>query len=268
MQQSLPDANRMSVLAAVILLAYALARFVNLPTRDFSLQLPGLYLEIEVGIQATVSLLVAALTAAGSDWLMRLHPASRQHGTLEHWLLPALTAWVIGLPLFQLPLGWLWWAGFAFGGILLVLVLLAEYITIDPNDVRQPAAAMALTAVSYALYLTLASSLRFAGVRLFLAMPALALAVWLVSLRHLHLRLHGRWLPGLAGVVALICAQITAGLHYLPLSTVGFGLALIAPAYALTSLFANLEEGESAIQALREPAIIFLAVLAAALWIR
>jgi hypothetical protein len=125
-----------------------------------------------------------------------------------------------------------------------------------------------LTAVSYALYLTLASSLRFAGVRLFMVLPALTLAVWLVSLRHMHLRLHGRWAVMQASVVAIICAQIAAGLHYLPLSSVAFGLALIAPAYALTSLFANLAEGEPPRRAVREPAIIFAVVLATAVWIR
>jgi len=60
----LPDANRLSVLAAVILLAYALTRFVNIPPREISFQLPGVFVEYTLDFQTIVSVLVAALAAA------------------------------------------------------------------------------------------------------------------------------------------------------------------------------------------------------------
>ncbi len=267
-RRHLPDADRLSVLAAAILLAYALARFVDIPVRELSLQLPGVYMEVQINIRTAIALLVAGLTATGADWLLRQHPAVHSHSNLEHWLLPALTAWVIGLPLYQLPLGLQWWASFALGGALLMLVLVAEYITIDPEDVRQPVAAAGLTALSFALFLTLTISLRYGGARLFLVLPAVLFAAGMVSLRSLHLRLHGVWAFSLAGVVALVCAQLAAALHYLPISPVAFGLALIAPAYALTSLMAGLAEGEPVNKALREPAIILVILLAAAVWLR
>ena len=136
--RNLPDAERLSVLAATILLAYALARFVNLPGYELAIQLPGVYLSVEINVRTFVTLLVAGLTASGADWLLRDHPALGDRSTLEHWLLPALTAWVIGIPLFQTPPGPIWWAGFALGGGLLMLVLVAEYIAVDPEDIRQP----------------------------------------------------------------------------------------------------------------------------------
>lgn len=264
----LPDTNRISMLAATILLAYALARFVNLPIRELAIQLPGLYLNVQINVRTFVALLVAGLTAAGADWLLRDHPAFKGKSTIEHWLLPALTALVIGLPLFQLPLGPLWWGGFALGGGLLMLVLVAEYISVDPEDVRQPPAAAGLTAVSFALYLALAVALRFAELRLFLILPALTLAVFLVSLRALNLRLRGQWAFIPAGVVALITGQIVAALHYWPLAPVPYGLALLGPAYALTSLIAGLVEGEPLRQALVEPGVVLVLVWGAALWIR
>jgi len=116
-------------------------------------QLPGLYLSVPVNVQILVAFVVAALTAIGADWLLRDHPALRRRRTLEHWLLPALTAWVIGMPLFQLPLSPLWCGGFALGGALLILVLVAEYIVVDSEDARQAPAAAVLTAVSFALFL-------------------------------------------------------------------------------------------------------------------
>ncbi len=256
------------MLAAVILLAYALARFVELPSREVGVQLPGFYLAFEVNAQTFVTLLVAGLTATGADWLLRDHPAFTGKNTLEHWLLPALTAWVIGLPLANMAFGPAYWVGFALGATVLMLVMVAEYIVIDPEDVRQPAAAAGLTAVSFALFLALAVSLRIAGPRLFLTIPALGLAVFLVSLRTLHLRLHGRWAFIQAGVIALLISQLATALYYWPLTPVTFGLLLLGPAYGLTSLIASLEEGEPLRQALVEPGIILIVVWGAALWLR
>jgi hypothetical protein len=150
----LPNIDKLSSLIAMILLAYTLARFINIPIHKYSLQLPGLFVSFEINIRTIVVLLVAGLTATGADALLHQHPSIKGNSTLEHWLLPALTAWVIGFPLFQLPLGPQWWISFGLGGILLMLVLVAEYITVDPNDIRQPVATAGLSAVSFAIYLT------------------------------------------------------------------------------------------------------------------
>src|SRR5512138_554887 len=122
-ERRLPNADRLSVVAATILLAYAIARFIELPEIELSTQLPGFYLEARLNVQILTAFLVAGLTAAGANWLLRDHPALRRRRTVEHWLLPALTAWTIGLPLFQLPLSPSWWVGFALGGLMLILEL-------------------------------------------------------------------------------------------------------------------------------------------------
>lgn len=265
--QHTPDVNRLSVLAAAILLAYALGRFADLPTQSMEFQILGLYLPFELNTHTVVAFLVAGITASGADWLLRDHPHVGQKNTVEHWLLPALTAWVIGFPLFQLPLGLIWWAGFFLGGILLMLVLVAEYIAVDPNDIRHPAAAAGLIALSYALYLMLAVSMRFAGVRLVFILPTLTIASWLVSLRTLNLRLQGQWAFIQAGLIALICAQIAAALHYMPLSPVTFGLILLAPTYTLTSLVANLAEDLPIRQAIVEPMVVMVVLFITAFWL-
>jgi hypothetical protein len=264
----LPNADRLSVLAAAILLAYALAQFVDLPVQDLSVQLPGIFLKMEINVQTVVAFLVAGLTASGADWLLREHPALHNQGTFEHWFLPALTAWVIGVALSELPMGVSWWAVFAVGGGLLILVLVAEYIVVDSADVRQAPAAVGLTAVSFALYLILAIVLRSANVRLYGILPALTLAAGLVSLRTLHLRLHGQWKIAESMVIALIVGQIAAAVHYWPLSPVAFGLAVLGPAYALTSLISSIEEGEPLKRALLEPLLVLILLWGAAAWAR
>jgi hypothetical protein len=266
--RNLPDANRLSVLAAMILLAYTLARFVASPSRELVVQLPGLFISIPINLRTAVAFLAAGLTASGADWLFRDHPTFQSQTTVQHWILPALSAWVIGIPLFQLPMGIVWWIVFAIGGALLMLVLIAEYISIDPNDVRYAFSTAMLTAVAFVLYLILAIVLRSAGLRLFWTLPALMLAAWVVSLRTFLLWLHGQWKLVEAGMVALIIGQIAAALHYWPLSPISFGLAVLGPAYALTSLITNLAEGEPLRQALVEPVLVLGVVWVGALWMR
>ncbi len=266
-QHHLPDPNRLSVLVAIILLSYALARFIDLPGRDLAVQLPGVYFEITLNIYTIVAFLVAGLTATGADWLLRQHPSAGKHSISDHWLLPSLTSLVIGIPLVQLPLSVQWWSGFVIGGILLTLILIAEYITIDPEDERHPLAAAGLTALSFALFLSLAISLRFAGFRLFLTLPALALGISLISLRTLHLRLHGRWAIIQSATIGLTCAQTTAALYYLPVSPISFGLFLLAPSYAFTSVISNLAENKTIRQSLLEPMIVLTIVIGIAIWI-
>ncbi len=265
---NLPDANRLSVLAAMILLAYTLARFVDSPSRELVVQLPGLFISIPINIRTAVAFLAAGLMASGADWLLRDHPSFENRTTVQHWILPALSAWVIGIPLFQLPMGIVWWIVFAIGGALLMLVLVAEYIVINPADARYVLSSAMLTAVAFVLYLILAIVLRSAGLRLFWTLPALMLAAGLVSLRTFLLWLQGQWKPLEAIMIALVIGQVTAALHYWPLSPIAFGLAVLGPAYALTSLITGLAHGETLRQALLEPVLVLIFAWVGALWIR
>jgi hypothetical protein len=256
------------MLAAVILLAYSLTPFIDLPGRDISIELPGFFLSVEINIRTAVAFLVACLTASGIDWLLRDHPALAERTTIQHWFLPSLTAWVLGLSLFQLPFGMVWLAVFATGGILLMLVMIAEYIVVDPQDIRYALASAGLIAVSFALFLTLAIVLHSAGTRLFLILPALMLAGGLVSLRTLRLRTQSGFDFLGALVTVLVLGQFAAALHYWPLSSITYGLAVLGPTYAMTTLISGLDEGKSLRQAMLEPVLVLVVVLIAALWAR
>ncbi len=258
----LPDVDRLSVLWAMILLAYALTRLINFPERVLASQVAGLYLAFPINFQTIVSVLVAILAASGMDWLLQDHPALAgvpRRQVMHHWLLPSLTALVIGVPLGSLATGIEWWIVFAMGGGLLLLVFLAEYVVVDAADLRHPAATAGLTALSFALFLILAIAVREAGLRLYLLLAALVPAAGLVSLRTLYLRC-GRWMFTWAAGIAILVGNMAAGLHYWPIGPIAFGLALLAPAYALTMLAAAYEEGRPKRSWLIEP-VILMAVL-------
>ncbi len=258
----LPNLDRISVLSATILLAYTLTGLIRVPARQFAAQLPGFYLEIQVNIQTVVSLLVIALAVSGADWLIDEQPAAQGRSRFQHWLIPALTAWVIGIPLYQGSLGTYWWLGILAGGGILMLVLTAEYVVADEQNPYYAVAAVGLTAVAFALFFLLAITLRVIRLRLYLMVPALTLATALISLRTLSLRMQGRWLLLASGVCAVIVGQLGAAAQYLPFSPIAYGLFLLAPAYGVTVFLSDLGLGKS-----RWTATIEFAALLFILWL-
>ncbi len=167
-----------------------------------------------------------------------------------------------------MPVGIGWWLGLISGAFILVLVLIAEYIAVDPQDIRLPLASAALSAVSFALFLVFAGALRAGGVRLLYNVPALVFAAWLVSLRVTNLRLHGEWTIYESAIIAFVIGQITAAFNYWPLTPIAFGLVLLGPSYALISLFCNLIEEKPYRQVISEPILSILIAWGAALIIR
>jgi hypothetical protein len=183
-------------------------------------------------------------------------------------LLPSLTAFIIGVLLDILPTGTAWWIGFIASAVFLVAVLVAEYVAIDPAAPAYALASAGLIALSHALFLLFVIALRLGGARLFLTVPAVFLAAGLVTLRTLHLRLSGRWALRWAFANGLVCAQIAAGLHYWPLSSLQFGLAVLAPQYALTALAVNLDEDLPLRNAVAEPGLLLVALWAVTALVR
>ncbi len=267
-QRYLPDANHVGVLAAVVLLTYALDHLVKAPGITLTLTLPGFYFAYPLTLSTAMTLMASGLAAAGMDWLLHSHPSLQDQRAFEHWLLPTLTTFILGILLNILPVGTSWWIGFALSASILISVFLAEYITVDPGAPNYPLASAGLIALSYALFVLLVIALRTGGARLFLMIPAIFLASGLVSLRTLHLRLSGRWeFPWSIGI-GIVCAQIAGGVHYWPLSSVQFGLLLLGPLYALTTLAYSLSEDIPVKRALTEPGIILAVAWGAAIFIR
>jgi uncharacterized integral membrane protein len=262
--EHLPDTNQLSVLISTILLAYAVSPFIKIPDAGIQIQLPFGTFSFPINFLTIVSFIVALLAGLGMDTILRKHPHFSGGSTVQHAMLPALTAWAIGFPLGSLTFQLGWWVLFILGGILLVLVFIAEYIVMDFSDVRFALSSIGLTALSFALFLILGIALRSSGARLYLMVPTLAIPLALVSLRTLYLRLNGHWyLAWAAGIVVLVM-QLAIALQYLPVSPVSYGLILVGGAYGVTTLAGYLEEGRTWRSALIEPGIVtlFLVVIA------
>lgn len=243
---------------ALILIAYSLTAVISFPRQSVNIQLPGFLLAVDINLLTIVSLIVAVMAAAGCEWLINEHPFLEKSTRWYHWLIPAMTALVIGVPLDVLQVSTAWWGVFALGGILLGAVLLSEYISVDPSDIRSPLAIISLTAVSLGLFLTLVIALRGSGERLYLILAAIAPASFLVAARCLILRSADTWKPVWALGIAIVVTELAAGLYYLPLLPIQFGLILLGILFALITLAGNIEESRSSFRLWMEPAFLLL----------
>jgi len=97
-------------------------------------------------------------------------------------------------------------------------------------------AEMVITAIAIVLFLILAISLHTAEARLFYRIPLLSFAALLVYLRVIHLRQNGYWAFVQGSASFLLIGEIAAGLHYWPVGSIGFGIALTGPLYALIEI--------------------------------
>ena len=265
-RSSLPDANRIGILTAAVLLAFALTRVLPADETLLRLAIGEFFLTYPVSLATAMTVIAAGLAATGMDWLLRGHPALASRRTVEHWLLPTLTTFVVGASITLLPDGSSWWIAFAVAGAALVMVFIAEYVAVNPLAPSYSAAMGLLIALSFAVYLILLTTLRASSPRLILSVPAIVIASGLVSLRALHLRLQ-RWEFFWALGIAVVSAQLASALHYWPLSPLRFGLALLGPLYALTMLAGSLGESMPLRRAGVEPIVALALAWGAAVFL-
>ena len=122
-----------------------------------------------------------------------------------------------------------------------MVVFIAEYNVLDFQSAFSPLAIVGLTALSFVLFLLLAVSVNTTNLRLYLRIPLLGLGGLMVVSRTFYLRL-GKWLPVWSLVASLILVEVAVGLHYLPISPIQYGLALVGVGYALTSIVSGIKE--------------------------
>lgn len=234
-----PDRDRLSIVTAVIVLAYALARFVDIPAREYKATLFGSTIGVEMNGQLMLLLMVAALISTGSETLIRSHPRSESgYGrNALHWILPGATSLALGLLLNLAPIGPVWWLGLAISACLLVIVLVAEYTVVAPVDPAYRAASLGLTALTFIVALTLFGWIRFTGTRAALSATGAAMLAALLALRLLMLNgaAFGRGLI-YSGVVGLVVGQAMWALNYWRVTPTSAGLLLLVLFYVLQGL--------------------------------
>jgi hypothetical protein len=235
----LPSRDRLSVLTAVIILAYTLSRLLDFPTRLIGVTVFGSPLGVELNGRGLMLVLVAALISAGADTLIRSHPAfeSRSRPTVIHWILPAAAALVLGGALNLAPDGPVWWLGLGLSAVALLVVLVAEYVVVDRADPAWELAALGLAAAAYALALLGFTVLYGLGARAAISATLGGLLAAALALRLFRLRaVEGARASLYAGVVGLITAEALWAVSYWRITPVSAGLLAMIPFYLAAGL--------------------------------
>lgn len=213
-----PDRDRVSTLTALLLLTYTLIRIVTLPSIETEFSLLGLLIRLEFNASLVMLTIAGFLAAAGSDWLIRSHPAVKNGRTRpEHWVIPGLAALGTGVILVRIPLGPAFWLGLILTAALLIAVLVSEFIVLDTEDPRHDTAAIGLTALAYLLLIGALFAIRATGLRAAFAIPLTFCACAAVAWRLLRLARMRTSAVHYGLLISGITAQISWGLHYWPL---------------------------------------------------
>ena len=253
-----PDTNRLSVLLAIILLTYACLPYINVPTNDLTINILGVTLNYSLNIVSLIYVILALLAGVGIEWLLSDHPHPQRKNTYQHFLLPVLTTWALSIPLNSIEVGLEWWVVYALGAIMLTLVFISEYIVVDFMDNRYNLASITLTAISFALFLVIAISIRALDLRLYLLLPAMVFPLMLICMRVLFLGLQGHKFIEWSFVISLIVGQMLIGFHYLPMRPQTFGLIIVGFAYALATLVISIENNKRGKSIWLEPITIIM----------
>lgn len=183
------------------------------------------------GPTLAVAALAAILAGTGAVTIMRAHPAAARQPIWLSGIVPAAAAAVLGLGLAQLPIGVPWWLGLGGAAGLWILVVLAEYVSLDPEEGRRPLAALGLSLLTYILVLVLFAALVTAGARAAFSSTLSGLLAGFLGLRLFVLdpRADVGRAALYALVVGLFAAEVLWALSYWrinPITAAAVGLAL------------------------------------------
>ncbi len=240
-----PDRDRLSTLAALVVITFTLLRVTSLPTAGWEFTVAGLQLRLEINTTVVMLALAAGLAMAGADWLLEGHPTAQGGRGVEHWVLPGLAAGGLGIIVARLPEGPPLWLGLAACATGLVAALYAEFLVVDPADPRRDLAVIGLHAMGHLLLLEVAFALRALGLRAAFQIPLLFLATAAVLWRLLCLQGDRSRATRHALLSAWLTAQVGWGLHYWPLRPLTSALVIALVAYLAQGVALDLEQGNA-----------------------
>jgi len=245
-----PGRQRLSIFVGLVLLCLTLTRFIELPTRTWSVSVFGSPLGVELSSEWLMATLVAGLICTGTDALIRTHPRARQvslSSTFVYWVQPASLGLIAAHLLTVAPTRLLWVAGLAVTGLLLVGMLIAEYTTVDPLAPAYSRARLLLNVTAYALafvtfvivYQTRSRSLVLATLMFTISFVLALDLLWSASAA----RGIGH-VAALAAAVGLIIGECSWALNYSRLSVWSGGTCLLLVFYTLTGIAAQHLQGQ------------------------
>jgi hypothetical protein len=232
--------DRASVVAALVVLGLILAAFLQFPSRTFSLTVLGSPLTVNVSQTGLIALLLVGITCAGTDTIVRSHPAARHmeaRYSFVTWTLPALTVVLSTVLLSRAPTRLYQLGGYVLTGLILILVISAEYYTVDPAGKRYLAARLGLNGWAYLLAAVVFILIYSAKARSLISATGVTLVSALLALEFLRSAGRGFGRTALYAAIAGLCTgEIIWAMNYWRISGITGGLILLVGFYVATGL--------------------------------
>lgn len=235
----------------------------------------GLSLILNPPIVWLLALVLMIGICVGTDSIIRSHPKIHLHAmgySLTFWILPSLIT--LGASLFlRLISGGFWLvAGLAITGVLLVIVMLAEYHTVDPEDDKFAISRLVLNLATYITAFSLYAAIYSTKVRSLQSATSILIISFLLALelfRDTEATVRRTWLYAL--VVGLIVGETTWGLNYWAISGLGGGVFLLLVFYTVSGMIQNYFSGKLNKSVLLEysavTAVAFAILLTTRFWV-
>jgi len=262
----MPRTDRLGIMMSLVMVGLALSMSVFLPSREFTFLVFGSELSLHLSGQTQLAFVMTALVCAGVDAIIRTHPLAYRRPlgyTITFWVLPSLitVAGLIILPI--LP----WWGYqvlfIVSTSILLALVIVAQYRSIDPEDQHHRTARLALNAVVYAAALVLFVALYRSRARSAISATGVLAVSGLFALELLRVaqdRSRRTWLYAL--LTGALMGELTWALNYNSIEAQVGGAMLLLVFYVLTGLLQQHLWGRLNRRVVAEFGLIFVAGLA------
>ncbi|MFQ5856779.1 MAG: hypothetical protein ACE5LU_14185 [Anaerolineae bacterium] len=237
----MPNFGQISRLVSLVVAGLVLTALVEMPTWTLPLIVLDSPLTLRLSGPWLITAVLVILACAGTDVLLRLHPALDERGfrhTAPAWVVPGTMAAVAPFVIVQFePWSVRWLLVLAGAGVGLSLALLGEVHAADPCDRHFHAARASLTTLAYATALLLFTAIYAAHVRTVLSGTAISLISFLLamSLFRWSAREDSMLWP-YAAPTALIVGLATWGLNHMHLDSLAGGGLLLLVFYLVTGV--------------------------------
>jgi hypothetical protein len=254
--------ERASVVATLVVLGLILDVFLQLPIWMRDLTVLGSPLTISISQTVLMSALLVGIVCTGTDVIVRSHPTARQieaRHSFVTWTLPALTVLLVVVLLPQAPTLLYRIAGMLLTGLILILVISAEYYTVDTTGRLYLAARLSLNAWAYLLALLAFILIYSAKARSLISATQVMFISTLLALELLRSAGRGFGRTALYALIAgLITGEIIWAMNYWRIPGVIGGLLLLLGFYVATGLANQQLQGRLTRRVLIEYAVVAL----------
>jgi hypothetical protein len=254
--------DRASVVATLVVLGLILAAFLQFPAWTYSLTVLGSPLTVRVSQTALMAVLLVGITCAGTDAIVRSHPTARRieaRFSFVTWTLPALTVLLATVLLPQTHSRLYQLVGYVVIGLILILVISAEYYTVDPAGPHYLVARVSLNAWAYLVAALVFVLIYSAKARSLVSATGVTFVGTLLALEFLRSAGRSFSRTALYAAIAGLCTgEIVWAMNYWRISGVTGGLILLLGFYTATGLANQQLQGRLTRRVLVEYAVVAL----------